>query len=109
VARVANAVESAHALEARMDDAFVVYSRLEHVHQATVAHARMVVDVIGPPDPTTTVGKLEQRNSRAYELFKDMVDGNSNLDHSSRERMLHQCREYLNITPPVEPRNNDDE
>jgi hypothetical protein len=61
-------------------------------------------------EPRATMMELEQRNGRVYEMFKDMVFSDPNLDPSVRERILHECREYFKIDAPTgQPRNNADE
>lgn len=90
VARVTTPVEFARTLMACADEAFHVYNHLEHALQATVAHELLAAAAVGPVHLVADVGFSvladsvgeEERNSRAYVLFTDMVDAEPDLDPS---------------------------
>ena len=44
--RATTSLECARALAARADDAFTIYSRLEHVRHGNIAHAHLAMDGI---------------------------------------------------------------
>jgi hypothetical protein len=81
VVKAAASLESARALAARAHDAFAVYCRLEHVRQGSVTRVHLAIDGVFL-EPRATMMEQEQRTGRSYEMFKEMVVVDPNLDPS---------------------------